>query len=201
MSSDIIKIWIISPSYIIRTSLVSLLRKKYKGALFKESFDLHNIREEVLDNNCDVIIIDNGFFSSILTQKETAFVNAIKSLTNISLITFGNSDLSSSLLHSTINIYDSPDIIYQKINHILEINKNSENKLNSEELSEREKEVLVNVVKGFTNKQIADNMNLSVHTIISHRKNISRKLDIKSSSGLTIYAIINNLIDVNEINL
>ena len=49
------------------------------------------------------------------------------------------------------------------------------------------------------NKEIADQMNLSVHTVISHRKNITRKTGIKSVSGLTVYALLNNLIDENEL--
>lgn len=63
------------------------------------------------------------------------------------------------------------------------------------ELSKRETMVLVEVAKGLTNKEIADTLNVSVHTIISHRKNIMRKTGIKSVAGLTVYAIIHNLID------
>lgn len=67
----------------------------------------------------------------------------------------------------------------------------------TEELSEREKEVLVQVVKGLSNKEIADVLFISTHTVITHRKNISRKLKIHSVAGLTIYAIVNKLIDLN----
>lgn len=66
-------------------------------------------------------------------------------------------------------------------------------------LSSREIDVVVNVVKGLTNKEIADRLCLSVHTITTHRKNISRKLHIHSSAGLTIYAIVNQLVDINDL--
>ncbi len=66
-------------------------------------------------------------------------------------------------------------------------------------LTEREREVLIFVVKGLTNKEIAAKMFLSTHTIISHRRNIVRKLEINSTAGLTIYAIVNNLITLEEI--
>ena len=60
----------------------------------------------------------------------------------------------------------------------------------TEELSEREKDVLVQVVRGLSNKEIADVLCISTHTVITHRKNIARKLNIHSTAGLTIYAIV-----------
>lgn len=70
-----------------------------------------------------------------------------------------------------------------------------------ESLSIREKEVLVEVVNGLSNKEIAEKLFISVHTVITHRKNISRKLNIHSSAGLTIYAIANKLIDLSALEL
>ncbi len=67
------------------------------------------------------------------------------------------------------------------------------------ELSAREKEILVSVARGLINKEIADRHNISINTVITHRKNISRKTGIKTVPGLTVYAILNNLIDINTI--
>jgi regulator of cell morphogenesis and NO signaling len=67
----------------------------------------------------------------------------------------------------------------------------------TEELSDREKDVLIQVVRGLSNKEIADVLCISMHTVISHRKHITRKLNIHSTAGLTIYAIVNHLIDIN----
>lgn len=67
------------------------------------------------------------------------------------------------------------------------------------ELSAREKEILVAVAKGMLNKEIADLYNISIYTVISHRKNITRKTGIKTVAGLTVYALLNNLIDTNSI--
>ena len=69
----------------------------------------------------------------------------------------------------------------------------------TEELSEREKDVLIQVVRGLSNKEIADVLFISTHTVISHRKNIARKLNIHSTAGLTIYAIVNKLVDLNSL--
>ena len=68
-----------------------------------------------------------------------------------------------------------------------------------EKLSDREKEILVCVAKGMINKEIADKLNISINTVITHRKNISRKTGIKTVPGLTVYAILNNLVDINSI--
>ena len=68
-----------------------------------------------------------------------------------------------------------------------------------EQLSAREKEILVCVAKGMLNKEIADAENISIHTVITHRKNITRKTGIKTVAGLTVYALLNNLIDINSI--
>ena len=68
-----------------------------------------------------------------------------------------------------------------------------------EVLSAREKEILVCVAKGMLNKEIADAENISIHTVITHRKNITRKTGIKTVAGLTVYALLNNLIDINTI--
>ena len=69
----------------------------------------------------------------------------------------------------------------------------------TEELSDREQDVLVQVVRGLSNKEIADVLFISTHTVITHRKNIARKLNIHSTAGLTIYAIVNKLVDINTL--
>ena len=66
-------------------------------------------------------------------------------------------------------------------------------------LSQREVEVLVLIVHGLINKEIANRLNISLTTVISHRKNITEKLGIRSISGLTVYAIINGLVEANQI--
>ncbi|MBP3586453.1 MAG: hemerythrin domain-containing protein [Paludibacteraceae bacterium] len=67
---------------------------------------------------------------------------------------------------------------------------------NCNELSDREKEVLIHLVNGMSNKEIANALCISTHTVISHRKNLTKKLNIHSVAGLTIYAIVHNLINI-----
>lgn len=72
---------------------------------------------------------------------------------------------------------------------------------NNETLSDREKDVIVSVVQGMTNKEIADHLCISINTVITHRRNIAKKLQIHSAAGLTIYAIVNNLVDISSVEL
>ena len=70
---------------------------------------------------------------------------------------------------------------------------------NDEALSEREREIVICIARGMSNKDVADKLFISVNTVLTHRKNIFRKLDIHSISGLTIYAVVNGLITLDEI--
>lgn len=71
----------------------------------------------------------------------------------------------------------------------------------NEALSDREKDVIVALVQGMANKEIADHLCISINTVITHRRNIARKLQIHSPAGLTIYAIINGLVDISSVKL
>lgn len=99
---------------------------------------------------------------------------------------------------AVIDVFDNKFQIESKLKQALK----SQSQVESEEgyeLTQREKDVLVLVAKGLMNKEIADKLNLSVHTVITHRKNITHKTDIKSVAGLTVYALLNNLIDKDEV--
>lgn len=99
--------------------------------------------------------------------------------------------------HGMIEINDTRAKIISKMNELAQ--SETTKKADDVELSKREIDVLVAVAKGMMNKEIADQMNISIHTVISHRKNITRKTGIKSVSGLTVYALLNNLIDEKEL--
>lgn len=70
-----------------------------------------------------------------------------------------------------------------------------------ETLSEREREIVKWVAHGLSNKEIADRLNLSFHTITTHRRNISEKLNIHSTAALAIFAIVHKIIDINEVRM
>ena len=90
------------------------------------------------------------------------------------------------------------DLKVERINSAISAFANVEHAEQSESISEREKEVIVAIVQGMSNKQIADCLCISPHTVITHRKNIARKLQIHSPAGLTVYAIANGLVEIGN---
>jgi DNA-binding NarL/FixJ family response regulator len=99
-----------------------------------------------------------------------------------------------------VNIYDDQQQLLRKLRAAIEQGQTNPYS-DSHDLSERECDVLVLVAKGLANKEIADRLNISIHTVMSHRKNITHKTGIKSVAGLTVYALLNNLLDQNDVTL
>lgn len=105
----------------------------------------------------------------------------------------------------TLNIYQSEKDLVKSILRMHEHGHHGgkhpqgEATVNSHDLSAREIEVLKLITKGLINKEIAEKLNISLTTVISHRKNITEKLGIKSVAGLTIYAVMNGYIEADSI--
>jgi DNA-binding NarL/FixJ family response regulator len=94
-----------------------------------------------------------------------------------------------------LSLYHDGPTLRKNLERMLKTMPNrGENHAANVDLSEREKEILISIANGLTNKEIADKHFISIHTVVSHRKNITRKIGIKTVSGLTIYAVLNNLI-------
>lgn len=100
---------------------------------------------------------------------------------------------------AVVELFDSAVSIKQKIRRAIDSKTSDDESVDNYNLSDRETEILVSVAKGLSNKEIAHKHNISVNTVISHRKNITRKTGIKTVSGLTVYAMLNNLITQNDI--
>lgn len=88
------------------------------------------------------------------------------------------------------------NILIPAVGRLEDINE-EEGAVSGEKLSTRETEILAAVAQGMLNKEIASKYNISIHTVITHRKNIVRKTGIKTIAGLTAYAILNNLIEIS----
>lgn len=101
-----------------------------------------------------------------------------------------------------ITIKAPQEIIIEQLQQLLtcDTSGNNPNETNKD-LSTREVDVLQLIVKGITNKEIADKLNISLNTVLTHRKNITAKLGIKTVSGLTFYAIMNGIISGDDIEL
>lgn len=109
-------------------------------------------------------------------------------------------EMAANYSDNTINLNDTASLICFKVNEVLNSFLSATVKETDTELTRREIEVLQLLCKGYSNKEIADQLFVSTHTVISHRKNISEKTGIKSASGLTMYAILKKIIDVGDIN-
>lgn len=99
----------------------------------------------------------------------------------------------------SIEVYDKPSKIIHKLEQMASNDESMKSTAEAGDLSDREKEILVAVAKGMINKEIADLYNISIHTVMAHRKNISRKTGIKSVSGFVVYALLNNYIEEYEV--
>ncbi len=155
------------------------------------------ISEKILSSNANMLIIDPALLGY---QNKDFLLQLGKEHPNVFIVALVTTCLDHSFLtpyHGVIELNDSRAKIIDKMNELVqnEASKNSDDV----ELSKRETDVLVAVAKGMMNKEIAEQMNISIHTVISHRKNITRKTGIKSVSGLTVYALLNNLIDEKDL--
>jgi DNA-binding NarL/FixJ family response regulator len=185
---------VISASDIVLAGLTEIL----KGSLAGEVIVLHRGDEIIdypqLNGNILVIATAEEF------EKSGTFIRQI--LSSAGTVQFLKLQLDTNSTHSnqTINLFDAPSLICYKVNEILNSFLANNIKETDTELTKREIEVLQLITKGYSNKEIADHLFVSTHTVISHRKNISEKTGIKSASGMTMYAILKKIIDVGDIN-
>lgn len=156
-----------------------------------------HLPERIVSSEATVVIID----PAMLGYQNKDFISQLnKEHPQVVVIALVTSCLEPSSLtpyNGVIEINDTRSKIISKMSEFTQGEKQKRN--DDVELSKREIDVLVAVAKGMMNKEIADLMNISIHTVISHRKNITRKTGIKSVSGLTVYALLNNLIDEKEL--
>ena len=197
--NKIYRIALIEPSPIVRAGIQAIIETNRAFKIAGWISDLNHLSEHLAMMQADMVIVNPVV---IEFHRRLAIKSIFQDFPNLLLvaIVYGYTDAEVlKQYHGVIDIYDDRLKIEAKlrgiVNTVSEPNENTENY----ELSEREKEILVAVAKGMTNKEIADLHNISVHTVISHRKNISRKTGIKSVSGMTVYALLNNLIVQNEI--
>lgn len=197
-----LRIAIIEPSYMIRNGLEIILRKQSGLPVSVAVIDNPETWEEAIKiHNPDLLIVNPQALVhlSIFRLREEGMCQKLKIWALLSALCPGE---QLRLFDDQLSIYDNLDTIREKLKRMLETEDEVVEEENSEEqqsLSAREKEIVVCVVKGMTNREIADRLFLSTHTVITHRRNIARKLQIHSPSGLTIYAIVNKLVELGDI--
>ncbi len=183
-------------SYLIRKGLASVIEKIPDTKIIQQ---IENVEELVnTAGNCDAdyLIINKSFVTNPEIKK---VLSTFSETTSFIILTNDNGDEISGLdYEGIININDSQNILLKKIKEITGKNTVAQDDIIPGEISKREADILKNIALGFSNKEIADKLFISTHTVVTHRKNITRKLGIKTVPGLTIYAIINKLIDIDK---
>ncbi|MFI3279647.1 MAG: LuxR C-terminal-related transcriptional regulator [Rikenellaceae bacterium] len=191
-----IQIIIAEPSAVIRCGVEALLQREEEFScevMHVSDASIFSARGGKL--SADLIIVNPSFLGVFSPSQLKAELGGEE----IKIVALQSSFIDQGLLHNydeTISIYESGEMIVKKIVALM---RNTEEAENKKELSAREKEIIVCVAKGMINKQIAETLHLSTHTVIAHRRNIANKLQIHSPSGLTIYAIVNKLVDIADI--
>ena len=147
--------------------------------------------------DADVVLVDPSIFAFGERDQAHKIIAENYNAPVVAVLTCALDEESQRQFDAVISLGDSAGSIVKKVKDAT-FGDSHEPQTDESVLSAREKEVLVFVAKGMQNKEIADLFNISTHTVISHRKNISRKTGIRSIAGLTVYALLNNLLDINE---
>lgn len=189
------KIAIIEPSLIVRQGIKSVLEEGLEFDVVDCFSDFQSFKKSANDVDLDAILLNPGL---VMFHKQFDVKHFFQEYSATALIAVLYTFIDEETIKNfdgSIDIYDDYGKISKKIKKALSLKqKTADNDADDAGLSTREKEILVAVAQGFTNKEIADKHFISIHTVISHRKNITRKTGIKTVSGLTIYAMINNLL-------
>lgn len=186
-------------SYIIRKGLVYALSQSSTVSKVVELKELDDISYQLGILRPDALLINPMLLGHSSKNDVKQQLNLDKNISVIALVYNLIDERFYQSYDAVIRINDSESKIEEVLTACLV--KEKEKPSEQEELSEREKEILISVIKGMSNKEIAEYHNISIHTVITHRRNIGRKLDIHSVSGLTIYAILNKFIDIKDIKL
>ena len=193
------KIAIIANAVLLRKGLKSLLSSYFDPMLLDEFRSVSDFLNNYTSNQFAVIFLENELFKEISSDEQ--ILKQLSDLILIGIMPLTANEPIPSYFQDSIKCSISDEDMVLKLDQWKEDwldDRFLEN--NDRELSRREVNVLKQVAMGKTNKEIADELFLSPHTVITHRKNITRKLGIYTVSGLTVYALINNLINPSEVN-
>ena len=144
-------------------------------------------------------------YDSYFTDSDTLVLNAdffLPRRNKTALLIDSTEEHGALSSTNRITLRSSQETIIEQLQQLFTSDSSSNTTTeNNKDLSSREVDVLQLIVKGITNKEIADKLNISLNTVLTHRKNITAKLGIKTVSGLTFYAIMNGIISGDDIEL
>lgn len=189
------RILLIEKSPIVAAGFTEILQKRATFEVTAVADSLNRITERIIVDRPDLIVINPILIDY---SKRNTFRSLFQDSPKIPIVALVYSYFDQQWLKSfngVIEINEEEAKIDSLLNDALQSNVEQSENTDLYELSDREREVLVELSKGLTNKEIAEKLHISVHTAITHRKNIIKKTGIKSVAGLTVYAMLNNLIE------
>lgn len=198
-SQEIIHIAVAETSMIVRSGLVAVLRRLPDLNVQTVEIISKEGLQHCMEAHQPEILIVNPQFEGWFDLEAFKQQYARQDMKIVSLICTVVDANQLKGYDESINLFDDLDAVAHKISTLMNVNEEEDSDQNS--LSQREKEIIGCVVRGMTNKEIAEQLFISVHTVITHRRNITRKLQIHSAAGLTIYAIVNKLVELSEVKM
>ncbi|MDR2682498.1 MAG: response regulator transcription factor [Dysgonamonadaceae bacterium] len=195
------RIIIIEPSPVIRQGLKKILEEAAEFTVTGMYRDLQAFQHPAEDKPFDIILLNPAVINF---YRQFAVKDCLADCPDAVIVAIQSGYVDSGTLNDfagVLSIYDDSTKMRKKLQRMAQafVPANGSPAADNIDLSDREKEILVSVAKGLTNKEIADKHCISVHTVISHRKNITKKTGIKTVSGLTVYAVFNNLVSHDDL--
>jgi len=184
--------------YLIANGLKLLFTELNNFDIEVKISNIDNLKKEIEANKTGIFILNTVFYENLNIE----LVNTIKSKNEIFIIGVRNfkDNFENEIFIDYIDYNENKISIEDKFIKILnKFKKEKPDKKPDNELSKREKSILELLAKGFINKEIAEKLFISIHTVTTHRKNIVKKLDIRTLSGLTVYAILNKIVNMNDL--
>jgi DNA-binding NarL/FixJ family response regulator len=198
MNRQRLHIAIMVNSQIIYEGVYAILSQSDIGCIICKVDSLDDLEEILPSRRVDLLIVN----PLLLVNREKEIKRIRKNHPDFSIvgIHLGIVDNQSlALLDSSFTLFDTAEQILSRLE---KTGTSNESKLptNDDNLTERELDVLTQLVHGHSNKEIADSLNISIHTVMTHRKNIAAKTGIRSQSGLTIYAISKKIVQIEDVS-
>ena len=195
------KIVLVEPSPIIRAGIENYLIDNHQFKIAYQLDDLEQLEMRLITFEPSILIINPLLTSYSAAKTFAKLCHEHPSMIPVAIVT---TLVDKSLLAPFCEVIELTDGKHKVISKLLKVlrEKNPETVSytgSNIELSEREKDVLIALVKGKTNKEISDELCISPNTVITHRKNIIRKTGIKSVAALAIFALLKNWVDEADI--
>ena len=183
----------------LRYGLGNMLHELPDVEIVFSTDNLNSLNARISALRPDILILNPQLYEYARRATLRAEFDQLSNLRIIGLITAHCDSQHLKQFSGLIELNDDLQRVKSTINQVIGTIQNDTDEPDTDPLSDREKEVLICLSKGLKNNEIADTLNISVNTVITHRKNIVRKTGIKSVAALTVYAILNNLIDEKDI--